>query len=73
VASQSREEETGTETESRDEETGTEADSTHEAGTGTEMAPPKRLRTRGEARVPRERDEPTTEDGKILIKPNKTE
>ena len=54
--------------ESRDEETEREVESRDE-GTTTQLGP-KKLRVRGEASVPEERKEPSTEAEKALIRPN---
>ena len=65
MASQSREDE-----ESREDEVETEEEWDEE----TEMEmDPMRLRIHGEAQVPKQNKEPTTEDEKYLIVPNKKE
>ena len=56
------------ETESRD-----QAESRQEAEVEGEAAPLKKLRIRGEAGVPGEDKEPTTEEGKGLLYPNGVE
>ena len=57
-----------TETESRD-----EWDSRHELEVMEEEALPKKLKTRGESRVPDERKEPKTQEAKTLIVPDGVE
>ena len=57
-----------TETESRD-----EMDSRHELEVMEEEAQPKKLKTRGEARVPDERKEPKTHEAKSHIIPTSAE